>query len=164
MPELRRPDAYRRNIPPWPATQIPRATEAPGRMMTCPSLCPRLSPICPAFRDNVALRQALPKHGNIAQIQRQTAPSTNPHHIIGSSWANPIAAVAPGRHRQTRAFPIGSTRHPAASSLGGFPTRADVDPSPNPRAAARIEKFHQGRPPASGCEHSRADIQVWASS
>jgi len=25
-------------------------------------------------------------------------------------------------------------------SLGGFPTRADIDPSPNPRAAARIEK------------------------
>jgi hypothetical protein len=24
--------------------------------------------------------------------------------------------------------------------LGGFPTRADIDPSPNPRAAARIEK------------------------
>jgi hypothetical protein len=29
-------------------------------MTRCPSHCPKLSPICPAFRDNVGLRQALP--------------------------------------------------------------------------------------------------------
>jgi hypothetical protein len=76
---------------------------------------------------------------------RETTPSTNPHHIIGSLWANPIAAVAPAGHRQARAFPIGSTRHPAASSLGGFPTRAEVDPSPNPAPRPASKNLNQSR-------------------
>ena len=132
MPGLRRPDAHRRDIPPWPATQIPRATERSGRMTRCPSLCPKPSPICPAFRDNAGLRQASPNTAKSPRAQRQTAPRTNPHHIIGSLWATPIAAVAPAGHRQPRAFPIGSTQHPAASSLGGFPTRADIRSQPQP--------------------------------
>ena len=67
-------------------------------------------------------------------------PNNQPPSYHRQLLGQPVAALVPTGHRQPRAFPIGSTQHPAASSLGGFPTRADVDPSPNPRAAARIEK------------------------
>jgi hypothetical protein len=105
-----------------------------------PVTLPKAEPDLPCIPGSWRFAPGFAEHGKIARTQRQTTSRTNPHLIIGSFWANPIAAVAPAGHRQPRAFPIGSTQHPAASSLGGFPTRANVDPNPNPRAAARIEK------------------------
>jgi hypothetical protein len=97
-------------------------------MMRCPSVCPKLIPLCPVFRDNVALRQALPNTAKLAETQRQTGPRTNPNHVIGSFWANPVAEIVPAGHRRPRAFPHKLDPAPAASSWGGFSTRADTAP------------------------------------
>ena len=128
-------------------------SRAPPRITHCSDarhFAQTRSPICPAFRDNVALRQASPNTANIAETQR-TAPSTNPHPIHSSFCANPIAVVAPTGHRQPRAFPIGSTQHPAPSSSGRFSNTGryrSQPPTLAPRPASK--NLHQRRPTRRG--------------
>lgn len=69
------------------------------------------------------------------------------------------AETDPGHHPQ-RPFPIDSSQPPAASSLGGFPTRAEVTPrrSRPPRPASK--NLHHGRHSAVHC--SRHTMQASA--
>jgi hypothetical protein len=104
-----------------------------------PVSLPKADPDLPCISGQCRLAPSFAEHGKIAETQRQTDSRTNPNHIIGSFWANPIAAVMPADHRRPRAFPIASTQPPAASSLGGFSTRADTGPAATaaPRPASK---------------------------
>lgn len=139
MPGLRRPDAHRRDIPPWPATQIPRATEAPGRMTRCPSVCPKLIPICPVFRDNVALRQAC----RIRQNRRDTTadglknqPQSHHRQLSG----HPDCCCRASRSPPAPRFPHRLHPAPRGFLLGRFFNAGRHSPTRHRHATARIEK------------------------
>jgi ABC-type nickel/cobalt efflux system permease component RcnA len=82
-PGLRPPDAHRRDIPSWPATQSPRATPKGRRMMKRMSHQPSLAGICDAFRG-----------GGLPQAIQQTAKPPMPAYErpvtpIPSPWPPP---------------------------------------------------------------------------
>jgi hypothetical protein len=140
---LRRPDAHRRDLPPRSTTAIARATKRAGRMTIRPSPHRSASGPQPGAGRLPILPKCAPSRNAPQPAPRRPEPPGDqgqrplPHGI--TDHAPQPRDRQPSRHRSAL-FPHRHTQPPAASSLGGFPTRAEVAPGPKPHAAARIGK------------------------
>jgi hypothetical protein len=143
MPRVWRPDAHHRDLPPRPEAQIPCATAGAGSMTSRPSYRPGLTRKNTAFRDRIGLR-----HIRLSTAKQSKPPGRRPADLLPIMPPHPLRPArllmpsAPNFSTDTRgrAFPIGPTQPPAASSFDGLSTRAANAASGRRCAAARIEK------------------------
>ena len=89
-------------------------------------------------------------HCKIADARLRKRSHPNPDRVIASLCGNPFAADAPTNGHldqpQPHAFPIGSTQPPAASSLGGFSTRAETGPAATVAPRPASKNLHRNGP------------------
>ena len=131
------------------ATTVAGATTAAGSMTLRPSPWP-IRPRIPIRRRSTG---CLPAHRHPPDCgpNRPHGPTKTPD--IGGTRRPPRTGVT--RHapvpddrsaNRQRSFPIDSTQPHAASSLGGFPTRAEVAPAPTLTPRPASENLHRSRP------------------
>lgn len=98
----------------------------------------KAGPADPACSARPPRRTAPTKSPPTAPVSRSSVPRDGP--CRREQRTRSQTATNPGHHRQ-RPFPIDTSKPPAASSLGGFPTRADVTPDEAARRGPHRKTF-----------------------
>lgn len=102
----------------------------------------KAGPADPACSARPPRRTSPTKSPPTAPVSRPSVPRDGP--CRREQRTRSQAETDPG-HQPQRPFPIDSSQPPAASSLGGFPTRAEVTPTRSRTLRPASENLHQSR-------------------